>query len=464
MPPPPMLGIKELLNDRSLPEQVSDGSDDGSKFSSHVGLEPKLEVNTSNHRIDKLFRSRVHPALLRNRKLLDIALRRKLAPKRTSTAANCGLKLHRKLLEAGLRVRLISAPSIYEIYYQLMPLSAQSKQLFRVVADDSQRSLKTENVTSELAAMRHAGSQGSRGLAAVIKGENGGNGPSPDISNGSPRIMPSTATFLQPGKLLGKTVRLIDNNLVDLAGVPSKVLRTLTYDKSTTELGLSVLDKPEEMVRTFNNLDTAISSLFRVPKYSLIRVTKSAATNTEGSGLVKLETAKPGDPELIDDGEFIEDMVASLGEPNLLPSNLFIKKVVARPRYKVDMKLYFVPTDIPLLFYVDPRSFERDLINGIIDLESIPDRHICTTFDPEPILKTVSALIQQSNKFQGDFEDHVPNHITENLHKYFMHLPNEQDSEGSSSSSTPASRSSMFSSSNNSVASSSSSGSSVAGK
>ena len=101
MPPPPMLGIKELLNDRSLPEQVSDGSDDGSKFSSHVGLEPKLEVNTSNHRIDKLFRSRVHPALLRNRKLLDIALRRKLAPKRTSTAANCGLKLHRKLLEAG---------------------------------------------------------------------------------------------------------------------------------------------------------------------------------------------------------------------------------------------------------------------------------------------------------------------------------------------------------------------------
>ncbi|KAM9917845.1 hypothetical protein OXX59_009072 [Metschnikowia pulcherrima] len=471
--PPPMLGIKELLNDCSPPEQASDASDDASGFSSHVGSEPKLEVNTSNHRIDKLFRSRVHPALLRNRKLLDIALRRKSAPKRASSAANCGSKLHRKSLEAGLRVRLISAPSIYEIYYQLMPLTAQSKQLYRVVADVSQRSLMAQDVTAEMHAARQSAIHGTRSLMGSIKGQSfHGSGPSPYAGGPmggqyEPQLStePPPTGFLQPGKLVGKTVRLIDNNLVNLAGVPLKVLKSLTYDKSVNEQGQSVSDDPEEMVRTFNNLDTAVSSLFSAKEYSLIRVTKSAASNSEGSSLVKLETAKPGDPELIDDGEFIEDMVASLGEPNMSPSNLFIKKVVARPRYKVDMKLYFVPSNEPMSLYVDPRSLERDLINGIIDLESIPDRHICATFDPTPVLNTVRALVQESRRFPENFEGSVPNHITENLHKYFLGSSNDPDSEGSSaSSSTPASRSSLFSSSNNSVSSSVSGCSSVLGK
>ncbi|OBA19222.1 hypothetical protein METBIDRAFT_33430 [Metschnikowia bicuspidata var. bicuspidata NRRL YB-4993] len=478
MSPPSMLGIRDLLNEGSSPELVSHSSDDGSRFTSHVGSEPKLEVNSCNHRIDKLYRTRVHPAFLKHHRLLDIALRRKLAPKRTPSAANCGLKLHRKLLEAGLRVRLISAPSIYEIYYQLTPLTSHSKQLYRILADKTQYTLRAEDVSLDLVSMR-SGPGGPR-QSGLVKTETGSvkteTGPAKtEPGPGSPNSSPPSAhagppaEMLQPGKLTARTVRLIDSNLVNLAGVPSKVLKSLTYDKSTTELGGSVSDRPEELVRTFNNLDTAVSSMFAAQKYSLVRVTKCAASNSEASALVKLETAQPGDPSLIDDGEFIEDMVASLGQPDLVPSNLFIKKVIARPRYKVDMKLYFVPTGTPMLLYVVSRAFERDLINGIIDIQSTPDRHICTTFDPAPILDTVRRLVWQSTGYRAAFDEHVPNHITENLHKYFMDLPAEQDSEDSSqTSSTPASRSSMFSLSNDSIDSSGfsliSSASSVAGK
>lgn len=422
--PPPVMGISELLNHSSLPESSTE--DDVGRLASTRAHELKLRFNRTPHRVEKLFRLKVHPSLLRNHRIMDIALRRKLAPKRTSTSDNCGLKLHLKSLEAGLRVRLISAPSIYDIFYNLTPVTLQSKHIFRLVPDPDQCTLRSQDCSADLRAARNKDHHINR----IANGE---------FKERRTHVPLDLQSLLRTGPFRTKIVRLIDNNLVDLAGVPAKVLKALSHDKGPA-LG-------DSKVETFNLLDTAVLLLFNVHDYLLIRVTKLTSTNSEGSVLVKLETAMPGDPELIDDGEYIEDMVTSLGKPGQPPSNLFIKKVVARPRYKVDMKLYFVPTRQPMSLYVDPRVFERDLINGVINMEAVPERLICTTFPPDPILEGVRTLIAQSNGLTHEHSGPpVINHITENLHKFYE--TNDQvESEDSSLgfSSVPASRASIFS-------------------
>lgn len=551
-----MLRIHDLLNN-GLPRQ---------KKSPVLRPKPTPQANTAGHRIDKLFRLKVHPALLKNIPLLNIALRRKLVVNRTANPDNCGLKLHRKLLEAGLRVRLIHAPLIYEIFHHLTPITLQSKCLYRLVGE----LLRAENCTQDLRAVRHGGfrpkeqpkserptlkqeldhgvkrdslerpqlrsgperpqlrpgpklepgSSSSTNYSDSTYGSSSGSAaPSMPLTNGAPSFTEHTlakdftladstgpdsvkeklpvsdkspmsrtftesstaeladlsvdspeekspdkgsdwthinhggaeigfcapppedewtlaAEFLAPGKLTAHTVCLIDNNLVDLAGVPSKVLKSLSYDRSAKA----------DRVSTFNLLDTAVASLFGTRQYSLVRVTKLAATNTEGSVLVKLETASPGDPALIDDGEFIEDMVASLGTAGLLPSNLFIKKVVARPRYKVDMKLFFVPHTQPMLLYVDPRVLERDLINCVIDIDLSSDRVICTTFPAQPIIDKVRGLVHGSKAaVHAEPGPAVANHITENLHKYWNRTPSTESESLLLLLSTPLSRGLVFS-------------------
>lgn len=531
----------------------------GARLASKVETGPGLTVNTLGRRVTKLHRSRIHPAALKNIRLIDIALRRKSTVKRASNPDTFGLKLHRKFLEAGLRVRLVLSPSIYEIFRQLTPATSRGQTLFSMEFDSLCASLRAHDLSGELLDARalHAVYPGRRrsrdspsdprddptsqhpfkksnGRAKGTILENPGLGSVPELGkvsgkmsrNGSgskspgngqifesipenarlpgstmqeetsspngqnpPREPPPPAmnikdesagpdllfrhnapfndkpapkqeflsqspsrhvdqlpAVLETGKLETRVIRLIDSNLVDLAGVPSKVLKLLRYDLDDHGI------QPHNLVGTFNCLDTAVASVFKIQRYSLVRVTKSASTNLEPSVLVKLETAHPGDPALIDDDEYIEDMVTSLGRPRTLPTNLFLKKVVARPRYKVDMKLYFVPYAESMSLYVDLRILERDLINGVVDVNSEPDRMLYTTFDPVPVLQHVLDLILQSDRHlrlytEDDplFALHVPNHMTDNLLLYMCTTPLHTELEGYSSGSSLNSHSSVFS-------------------
>lgn len=462
-----MLGIPELLNQEGVNPSGSLPLPQANQRSLPVAQRPQF-VQSSN-RTRRLLCSRVHPLLLKGHKLINIALRRKSTNKKTANPESFGLKLHLKLLEAGLRVRLILCPSVYEIYNQLIPITLQDSHLYHLSYNTTLGHLQAEDVTGELYTVRKrpavsyldgVNSCSKENDGKYLRSGSGFEGLKwPEYANYP--VTEAGKALLAPGKCISKRVRLIDNNLVDLAGVSTKVLKTLMYDGSAGSLLKNGSDmdgsNPNDMVTTFNMLDTAISSLFKIHKYSLVRVTKSASSNTEGLMLVKLETAKPGDPLLIDDKDFVEDMVASLGKPNQVPNNLFIKKVVARPRYKVDMKLYVTGSDRSLSLYVDPRSFERDLINGVIDLESPLDRDIYTTFLPGHILDKIHSMLIESADMTSSDDLPIPNHMCDDINRYLDKSIYDGKREGSADLSSNSLSPSIFSPAGCSLVSSSSS-------
>lgn len=505
-----MLGILDLLNSEdsgeatmSQPPPPSDvlmpGLEDLSKLGSKLPLTLD-SISTKLFRVLKLLpRSKVHPLLLKSRKLVDIALRHKLGSKRQgSYTPELGLsKLHLKLLEAGLRVRLYLCPSIYELFRQLTPHTAGRNTIVHVAFDNEKQLLTGKDISLELKEDRFGrgrkttknGFQGyssnqadlrldlmsSTGLtfSETANGPSNGNGHlngnglhrngrgldhsvSPDemekngdnALDGSDNSSESSSSgygyadysnpldyshllgkqLLGPRKPILKRVRLIDNNLVNLAGVSSKVLKSFQVGKehrassSPVSDSLGSDDRPG-MVSTFNLLDTAVMSLFGTRTYSLVRVTRSSSNTSDGSVLLKLECAKPGDTRLVDDREFMEDMVASLGREGQTPNNLFIKKVVARPRYKSDMKIYIVPTEKKVSLYVDRRVFERDLINGVIEMDCPTDRYIYATFPVDGIIEDVRNMLHRSNDLsEPESSEQVPNHMstlsTNNLQKW----------------------------------------------
>lgn len=189
-----------------------------------------------------------------------------------------------------------------------------------------------------------------------------------------------------------KSIKLIDNNLVDLSGISNKVLKSfsLTNDSLTT----------------YNSLNTAIHSAFRIKEYSLVRVTRSTTDEDSGSIVLKLETAHPGDCKLVDDPNFEEEMLYSLGNHLDDPSNLFIKKVVARPRYKSDMKIYLIPQRISCSLYINERMFERDLFNGVIEFNydnntiTNGDKDVFVTFPHQHIIDEYQRMIEMSQGFE----------------------------------------------------------------
>lgn len=525
-----MLGILDLLNSEDASEATMSQPPPPSE--SHESSMPGLEelsksgskspstsdsISTKSFRVSKLLpRSKVHPSLLKSRKLVDIALRHKSGSKRQAggnfTPELGSSKLHLKLLEAGLRVRLILCPAIYELFRQLTPHTAGRNTIVHVAFDNEKQLLAGKDISPELKEDRlgrgrkqtsngslhgfraaHGFASGYNGLyqngssdwgsdqRSDLMSSNGlgfsmadlnGNGsarngnidtsvPPDDLdgknseSNGldggdsssdssssgydgyHDYSNPSDYSHLLgkhlvgPRKAILKRVRLIDNNLVNLAGVSSKVLKSFQVDKEHRAPSAPLSDGVESddsrpgMVTTFNLLDTAVMSLFGTRTYSLVRVTRSSSNTSDGSVLLKLECAKPGDTRLVDDREFMEDMVASLGREGQTPNNLFIKKVVARSRYKSDMKIYIVPTDKKVLLYVDRRVFERDLINGVIEMDCPTDRYIYTTFPVDDIILDVRNMLNRSNDLSDpESSDLVPNHMTDtslstsNLHKW----------------------------------------------
>lgn len=404
-----VLGITDLLN-----------SDESSRSLDELKLVSKSPVllvdsllmpKPSFHRITKLKRSKVHPTLLKPTLLVDIAIRRKSTTKKGSEQSSS--KLHLKLLEAGLRIRLISCPSIYELYRQLTPHNARKNSLVSIYFSEMSQSLAYLDILRVLKAHRGhrinypSTPQLMDGLSTPRSST------SEDRSDGL--VTPEGVTeehpyLLYSGKCQSKRVRLIDSNLVNISRISNKVLKTFVENNPLLDHA-SPDSSGNTIVTTFNQLDTAVTSLFDIQEYSLVRVTRSASSSSNGSVLMKLETAKRGDFSLIDDREFMDDMLASLGKPGQRPNNIFIKKVVARPRYKSDMKIYIIPSTEDILLYADERIFERDLINGVIDMDTPPLRKIFTTFFPENVLSRVRNLLDKSKDMHDMHSEPVDNHI-----------------------------------------------------
>lgn len=146
--------------------------------------------------------------------------------------------------------------------------------------------------------------------------------------------------------------------------------------------------KGHSKVPQFSSIDEAVYNLFGISEYSLIRVTRAAASEIGGSVLLKLETAMPGNLYLNDDDE--EDFRSiqlnkemyqeTLGIMGQRPSTTFLKKKVARPRYKADMRIYLIPRAITCAIYCEPRIFKRDLLRGFLNMNT-GERSIISAFD-----------------------------------------------------------------------------------
>lgn len=277
---------------------------------------------------------------LLNTKLVQIAIRRKALARDFQTGSQ-HTKLHSKSLEAGLRVKLTLAPDLVNLYNSLTPHTSRKKNL-RVYNSD--------------------GTFGSE-----IKNE----------------------TYLSDIHLRTKPVQLIDNNLVNLSVFSNKVLKAFSNkDKNPQKTGGGDIS-------TFNSLNTAVHTLFGIDEYSLVRITRSTTNDFNGSVLLKFETAQPGELNLIDEEDFAEDLLHSLGKPNDDPSNIFIKKVIARPRYKSDMKIYLIPKNVNTSLYVDKRMFERDLINGVVTLDFPFYKNILCAFEFQEVVESVKQLVKK---------------------------------------------------------------------
>lgn len=270
------------------------------------------------------------------KKLVQIAIRRKSLTK-TVHRPNSGTKLHIKSLEAGLRVKLTLAPNLLSLYNCLTPHTNRQPNLYV---------MNTSNT----------------GAVGVINNDN----------------------YLNDILLVTKSVQLIDNNLVNLSTFSNKMLKTFNHTSPATNF-----------VSTFNSLNTAVHTLFNINEYSLVRITRSATNDQEGSTLLKLETAKSGELNLIDDDDFVDEMLHSIGKINDPILNLFIKKVVARPRYKSDMKIYLIPKNLNCSIYVDKRMLERDLIHGVVDLPPFYKDIYCA-FEQQEILDNFKMLMKLS--------------------------------------------------------------------
>lgn len=139
--------------------------------------------------------------------------------------------------------------------------------------------------------------------------------------------------------------------------------------------------------------------------------------------LVKFETAMPGDPSLIHDKDSVEEMMASLGRPKQVPTTSLLRKLLLGQSTKLT-KLFVTSSDRPLLLYVDPRMFGRDLINGFIDMELPSGIDIFSTFPAAPVLERVHAFVMESAQTspnQGDLL--VPNHMFDNINFFIWTNP-----------------------------------------
>lgn len=366
-----------------------------SKFSIYNSINDRKVIK--NSKVNKLYKlipkCKIHKTVLQNKNLIQLAIRRKLsAPKNGSNndifdyndddylnEFNSNSKLHLRSLESGLRVKLTLVPSLLTLYKSLIPHNNRNLSMSLLKFDESKNHLVSNSIYDD-------------GELLKIFTD--------DINDDKSE----NKSKLKNGKLITKKVQLIDNNISNSnnnSNNKNDIINITNDNKNSNESSNSV--KTKESLPTFNSLSESIKSLFNVDDYTLIRVTRSTTTGNEGSVLLKLETAKPGDYKLFDDFEFLNEMIHSIGLKDATPNNLFIKKIVARPRYKSDMKIFLIPKNSDLSLYVDERMFERDLINGVIDFEKPLNKRVYCTFNCDEILSNTKKLIESSKiEFEND--------------------------------------------------------------
>jgi hypothetical protein len=182
-----------------------------------------------------------------------------------------------------------------------------------------------------------------------------------------------------------------------------------------------------ENIPVYRSVDSAVREVFDLREYTFLRITRSAAFERMGAVVLKMETAKPGE-KWLDDDEFDLNLLYKLfgsdennckisneikgneneheignhnddDLSNLLDSDgigistTFLKKKIARPRYKSNMRIYLIPRNSNVILYTREKMLRRDIINGTLNLNDKSDpRMIITAFNYENVLKDLHII------------------------------------------------------------------------
>ena len=382
-----------LFQQQAIVKTESFAKDDGSEKEtaqpqSEEAFSSNESTNLSSHKPlvhlrDHIPKSRIRQDILGSKSFVKLAIRRKYSTKRKNNDTKQS-KLHIKSLKAGIKIKLTLSQNLFALYHSLIPFTDE-RRIYPLFQDEDSISQLNELL---------------RDKVANYANSNDHNISSHGLHSPSPNCNSTNSTTNYNKNLISKGVQLIDNNIVDLSEYLNKIIKSFTNEMN-------------QSTPTFNSLDTAVNTLFQTKDYTLIRITRSTTDDVHGSSILKLETASPGDFNLIDDDENSDEMLHSLGKPNETPNNLFFKKIIARPRYKSNMKIYFIPEKVRYSLYTDYRSFERDLFNGVIlvDFENYDnpkdfrikrgngyDRNVYCTFPTDQVLQHYKALVMESHQ------------------------------------------------------------------
>ncbi|GMM44103.1 hypothetical protein DAPK24_006780 [Pichia kluyveri] len=172
----------------------------------------------------------------------------------------------------------------------------------------------------------------------------------------------------------------------------------------------------------YKSINKAVKEIFKLEEFTFLRITRAAAFEKTGAIVLKMETAKPNDKWLDDDEFDLRLLYKSFTEkekqyneggenstdidiiPTPQPFSLektsndeitttFLKKKIARPRYKSNMRIYLIPRISDVILYTKESMLRRDIVNGTLNLNDQSDpRMIITAFNYENILREFSII------------------------------------------------------------------------
>lgn len=277
-------------------------------------------------------------------RLVKLALRKRGNSKKPRREKSDSQRRIGRPLNPKTRIRLTLVPDLMSLHSMLVP--THSRESFRVL---QQGELPQKDVQAELTV-------------------------DPSVEW---KFRPHPQGEMFPGK--SKTVVLVEENyLVD----PEEQLTDPHYPSAIGIDGKH--ESNSSPVPIYDNLAAAVQDVFNVDSFSLVRVTRAAAFERTGPIVLKLETAHPGDIQLGDEDDPVADDPA-LGRHGDPVTSIFIKKKIARPRYKANMRIYLIPRDTNVILYSQQSMLKRDLLKNVLKLGSDPRMVLCA-FDCDDIL------------------------------------------------------------------------------
>ena len=212
------------------------------------------------------------------------------------------------------------------------------------------------------------------------------------------------------GGFLGKTqaVTFLDTNEED-EEEDSKARNPISSVNTSFPNAIGI---EEDRSLVYKLVDTAVREIFGLEEYTFLRITRAAAFEKTGSVVLKMETIKPGYKWLDDDEFDLKIMFQMFGGENLdgldhdsdessnqfgragdPVTTTFLKKKIARPRYKSNMRIYLIPRNTDAVLYTRESMLKRDIINGTLDLcDDTDPRMIITAFEFENVLRELKII------------------------------------------------------------------------